>query len=182
MSAPLIFIAETLFELYILCFVLRFVLQVARADFHNPLSQFIVRVTNPLVIPLRRVVPGFRGQDMATVVLILLLEVLATAILIPLKTGASPTALVLLYFALLRTLMTVLRMYVFTILIYAILSFVNPGTYNPLSSVLASISEPLLRPVRRVIPPIGGLDLSPLFVIIGLQALIMAIPLPGILR
>jgi YggT family protein len=108
--------------------------------------------------------------------------VLATAILIPLKTGASPTALVLLYFALLRTLMTVLRMYVFTILIYAILSFVNPGTYNPLSSVLASISEPLLRPVRRVIPPIGGLDLSPLFVIIGLQALIMAIPLPGILR
>jgi YggT family protein len=182
MSAPLIFIAETLFELYILCFVLRFVLQVARADFHNPLSQFIVRVTNPLVIPLRRVVPGFRGQDMATVVLILLLEVLATAIMIPLKTGASPTALVLLYFALLRTLMTVLRMYVFTILIYAILSFVNPGTYNPLSSVLASISEPLLRPVRRVIPPIGGLDLSPLFVIIGLQALIMAIPLPGILR
>ncbi len=78
--------------------------------------------------------------------------------------------------------MTVLRMYVFAILVYAILSFVNPGTYNPLSSVLASISEPLLRPVRRVIPPIGGLDLSPLFVIIGLQALIMAVPLPGILR
>ena len=182
MSAPLIFIAETLFELYILCFVLRFVLQAARADFHNPLSQFIVRITNPLVIPLRRVVPGFRGHDMATVVLVLLLEVVATTVLIPLKTGASPTAGLLIYFAMLRTLMTVLRMYVFAILVYAILSFVNPGTYNPLSSVLASISEPLLRPVRKVIPPIGGLDLSPLFVIIGLQALIMAIPLPGILR
>jgi YggT family protein len=79
-------------------------------------------------------------------------------------------------------MMTVLRMYMFAVLIYALMSFVNPGTYNPLTSVLASISEPLLRPVRRIIPPIAGLDLSPLFVIIGLQALMMAIPLPGVLR
>jgi YggT family protein len=79
---------------------------------------------------------------------------------------------------LLRAVYTVVRMYVFAVLIYAILSFVSPGTYNPLSSVLASICEPLLRPVRRIIPAIGGLDLSPLFVIIGLQALLIALPLP----
>jgi len=182
MSAPLIFIAETLFELYVLCFLLRFILQATRADFHNPLSQFIVRVTNPVVVPLRRIVPGLRGLDMSSIVVVLVLEVLATAVLFPLKTGVSPTPIAVLYFSILRTIMTVLRMYLFAILIYALMSFVNPGTYNPLTSVLASISEPLLRPVRRIIPPIAGLDLSPLFVLIGLQALIMALPLPGVLR
>jgi len=182
MSAPLIFIAETLFELYVLCFLLRFILQATRADFHNPLSQFIVRVTNPVVVPLRRVVPGLRGLDMSSIVIVVVLEVLATAVLIPLKTGVGATPIAVLYFAILRTMMTVLRMYLFAILIYALMSFVNPGTYNPLTSVLASISEPLLRPVRRIIPPIAGLDLSPLFVLIGLQALIMALPLPGVLR
>jgi YggT family protein len=182
MSAPLIFIAETIFELYVLCFVLRFVLQATRADFHNPLSQLIVRVTNPIVVPLRRLVPGYRGLDMSSVIVVVILELIATAVLFPVKTGVALTAGGLFYFALLRTVMTVLRMYVFAVLIYALMSFVNPGTYNPLTSVLASVSEPLLRPVRRIIPPIAGLDLSPLFVIIGLQALIMAVPLPGVLR
>ena len=82
MSAPLIFIAETLFELYVLCFVLRFVLQATRADFHNPLSQLIVRVTNPVVLPLRRLVPGFRGLDMSSLIVVLVLEVVATAVTI----------------------------------------------------------------------------------------------------
>lgn len=182
MSAPLIFIAETLFELYVLCFVLRFVLQATRADFHNPLSQLIVRVTNPVVVPLRRLIPGYRGLDMSSAVVVLVLEIVATSVLLPLKTGMSPTFAGLMYFALLRTVLTILRMYLFAILIYALMSFVNPGTYNPLTSVLASISEPLLRPVRRIIPPIAGLDLSPLFVLIALQALIMAVPLPGVLR
>jgi len=182
MSAPLIFIAETFFELYVLCFVLRFVLQATRADFHNPLSQLIVRVTNPIVVPLRRLVPGYRGLDMSSVIVVVILELIATAVLFPVKTGVALTAGGLFYFALLRTVMTVLRMYVFAVLIYALMSFVNPGTYNPLTSVLASVSEPLLRPVRRIIPPIAGLDLSPLFVIIGLQALLMAVPLPGVLR
>ncbi len=177
MSAAVFFIIQTLFELYILCFLLRLVLQVTRADFHNPLSQFIVRVTNPVVAPLRRVVPSFRGLDTATLIVFLVLEAVATLLLawyadIQLAPG---TAILL---VLLRAVYTVVRMYVFAVLIYAILSFVSPGTYNPLSSVLASICEPLLRPVRRVIPAIGGLDLSPLFVIIGLQALLIALPLP----
>ena len=181
MSAPLIFIAETLFELYVLCFILRLILQMTRADFHNPLSQFIVRITNPLLVPLRRIVPGLRGFDLATLIVVLGLELAATAALVPLKTGVSPGLATLLYFAVLRTVVTVIRLYLFAILIYAILSFVSPGTYNPLSSILASICEPVLRPVRRLIPPIGGLDLSPLFVLIGLQALLLAIPAPAVL-
>lgn len=181
MSAPLLFIVETLFELYVLCFILRLVLQMTRADFHNPLSQFIVRVTNPLLVPLRRIIPGLRGFDLATLILVLALELAATAVLFPLKTGLSPALGELFYLAALRTVVTVLRLYLFAILIYAILSFVSPGTYNPLSSVLASICEPVLRPVRKIIPPIGGLDLSPLFVLIGLQALLIAIPRPAVL-
>lgn len=181
MSAPLLFVIETLFDLYVLCFILRLVMQMTRADFHNPLAQFIVRVTNPLLVPLRKLVPGYRGLDLAAVLLILVLELVATATLFQLKTGLSPGAGTLLYFALLRTLVTFIRLYFFAILLYAILSFVSPGTYNPLSSVLASICEPVLNPVRKLIPPIGGIDLSPLFVLIGLQALLMAIPVPAVL-
>ena len=81
------------------------------------------------------------------------------------------------FYVILRSVYTTIRMYVFVILIYAILSFVNPGTYNPLSNVLANVSEPLLRPVKRIVPTIGGLDLSPLFVLIGLQAVIIALPI-----
>lgn len=181
MSAPLLFVVETLFDLFVLCFILRLVMQMTRADFHNPLSQFIVRVTNPLLVPLRKLVPGYRGMDLAAILLILVLELVATATLFPLKTGLSPDIGTLAFFALLRTVVTVIRLYFFAILLYAILSFVSPGTYNPLSSILASICEPVLRPVRRLIPPIGGIDLSPLFLLIALQALLMAIPVPAVL-
>ena len=177
MSAAVFFVVQTLFELYILCYLLRLVLQITRADFHNPLSQFIVRVTSPIVSPLRRFVPAVRGLDTATLLVFFVLEAGATWLLAG-NAGITLSAVPMILLVLLRSIYTVVRMYVFAILIYAILSFVNPGTYNPLSSVLASISEPLLRPFRRLIPTIGGLDLSPLFVIIGLQALLIALPLP----
>lgn len=177
MNAAVFFVVQTLFELYILCYLLRLVLQITRADFHNPLSQFIVRVTSPIVSPLRRFVPAVRGLDTATLLVFLALEAVATWLL-AWNAGISLSPVPMIVLVLLRSIYTVVRMYVFAILIYAILSFVNPGTYNPLSSVLASISEPLLRPFRRLIPTIGGLDLSPLFVIIGLQALLIALPLP----
>lgn len=177
MSAAVFFVVQTLFELYILCYLLRLVLQITRADFHNPLSQFIVRVTSPIVTPLRRFIPPLRGLDTATLLVFLALEAVATWLL-AWNAGITLSAVPMILLVLLRSIYTVVRMYVFAILIYAILSFVNPGTYNPLSSVLASISEPLLRPFRRIIPTIGGLDLSPLFVIISLQALLIALPLP----
>ena len=177
MSAAVFFVVQTLFELYILCYLLRLVLQITRADFHNPLSQFIVRVTSPIVSPLRRFVPAVRGLDTATLLVFLTLEAVATWLL-AWNAGITLSAVPMILLVLLRSIYTVVRMYVFAILIYAILSFLNPGTYNPLSSVLANISEPLLRPFRRIIPTIGGLDLSPLFVIISLQALLIALPLP----
>lgn len=181
MNAAVFFVLKTLVDLYLITVLLRFLLQWTRADFHNPLSQFVVTVTNPLVRPFRRIVPSWRGLDLATLVVLLLLQLVVTAALVWLTTGEIPGPGLLVYYALLRTIVSAVRLYFFAILVYAILSWVSPGQWSPLTSVLASLNEPLLRPVRRLIPPIGGLDLSPLFVLIGLQALLIVVDLPGYL-
>jgi YggT family protein len=176
MQNALTFIFRTLLDLYIITFVLRFVLQWIRADVRNPLTQFILRVTNPLVIPVRRIVPPISGIDTATVLVILLLETLATAVLIQLACvgGTDPGQVVLI--AILRLIHLLLRIYLVVILAYVVLSWISPGTYNPAANLLAAIAEPVLQPIRRLIPPIAGLDLSPLFAIIGIQAVTMLLP------
>jgi len=181
MSAALFFVVKTLLDLYLIAYMLRFLLQWGRADFHNPLSQFILSITNPVVLPLRRVVPGWRGVDLSPLVALLLLQLLVTAALLFMATGAVVNAGMLLYYALLRIVVGIVRLYFFAILVYVILSWVSPGHWNPLISVLHSLVQPVLRPVRRLVPAIGGLDLSPLFVLIGLQALLIMIRLPGYL-
>ena len=180
MSAAVFFIVKTLLELYLLTFMLRFLLQWVRADFHNPISQFIVRVTNPLVRPLRKVVPGWRGMDLSSLIALCVLELAATAGLVHLA-GTMLSFSAILYYAVLRILVLLIRLYFFGILIYAVMSWVSPGQWNPLTGLLASLTEPVLRPVRRILPPIGGLDLSPLFVLIGLQALLILVRLPPFL-
>lgn len=180
MSAAVFFIVKTLLELYLLTFMLRFLLQWARADFHNPLSQFIVRVTSPLVRPLRKVVPGWRGLDLSSLVALFVLELGVTAGLVYMAGNVLSFGAIL-YYAVLRIFVLLVRLYFFGILIYAVLSWVSPGQWNPVTGLLASLTEPVLRPVRRIIPPIGGLDLSPLFVLIGLQALLIVVRLPPFL-
>ncbi len=181
MNAALFFVIKTLLDLYLIAFILRFLLQWARADFHNPLSQFILRITDPVVRPLRRLVPGWRGFDLSPLVALFILQLLVTAMLSFMATGAVMSAGMLFYYALLRIVVGTVRLYFFAILVHVILSWVSPGHWNPLISVLHSLTQPVLRPVRRVIPPIGGLDLSPLFVLIGLQALLIMLRLPGYL-
>lgn len=163
-----IFLIKTLFGLYILAIMLRFLFQWVRADFYNPLSQFLVKVTNPPLLPLRRIIPGFGGIDLASVVLMLLLQILEL-ILVGLVRGYSfqPLGLFVLSIAELSSLL--LNVFFFSILIQVILSWVNPGGYNPATALLYSLNEPVLRPARRLIPPISGLDLSPIVVMIGLQ-------------
>ena len=182
MNNALIFLIKTLVDLYILTFLLRLILQLVRADFYNPLSQFIVRVTNPLVRPLRRVVPPLGGIDTATLLLILLLEIAATTVLLLLITGGTlPGIGTLIYLGFLRGVVLLLRLYLVTILISVILSWVGRDTRHPLVSVLDSIVEPVLRPVRRILPTVGGLDLSPLVVLLLIQAALIAVPLSGAL-
>jgi YggT family protein len=163
-----VFLIQTLFGLYLVAVMLRFLLQMTRADFYNPVSQFLVKVTNPPLIPLRRVIPGLIGIDMAAVVLLLVIQAVEL-VLVGLVQGFSlgiPGLLVLTVAELLNLL---LNIYFFTILIQVILSWVNPGGYNPAIALLYSLNEPILSRARRMIPPISGFDLSPIVVFIGIQ-------------
>ncbi|GMR07244.1 MAG: YggT family protein [Gammaproteobacteria bacterium] len=183
LSNPMAFLINTLFGLYILTFMLRFLLQLVRADFYNPLSQFLVKVTNPLLVPARRIIPGWGGLDVASIAIMLILQMIAQTLVI-LVYGASFTFMTLLIMSIAQLVSLVLNIFFVTIIIQVILSWVSPNSYNPVVGLLYSLSEPLLRPARRLIPPIGGMDLSPIVVLIFIQLLQMLIlpPLQGLLR
>ncbi len=177
MQNALTFIVKTLLELYIITFILRFMLQWVRADFRNPITQFFVRVTNPILIPARRLIPSIGGLDTATIVIVLLLELTVTIVLINLTCMGQPLFVQIAGLTLLRLVYLILRIYLFVILVYVLMSWINSGSFNPAAGLLASIADPVLKPVRRVIPPIGGLDLSALFALIAIQALTMLLPI-----
>lgn len=174
MSAPYaesagIFLVSTLFDLYIMAVLLRFLLQTVRADFYNPVSQFLVKLTNPPLKPLRRIIPGMFGIDMAAVVLMLLLTFIELAIIQTLAgMPLAPAGLAVLAAG--KLLGALFSLYFFTILIQAVLSWVNAG-YNPVVGLLHAVNEPVLRPARRILPAISGIDLSPLIVLIVLKFL-----------
>lgn len=181
LSSPLTFLISTLVSLYILAVMLRFLLQLTRADFYNPLSQFIVKITTPALRPLRRIIPGWGGVDIASLVLMLLLQGLAVWLIFMLG-GRAIDPLNLVIIAVAQLVDLAFSVFIFAILIQAILSWITPGTYNPVTSVLFSLTEPVLRPIRRVIPPVSGFDLSPLVAILGLQVIRMLVmPLFGML-
>lgn len=171
-----IFLVETLFGLYILAVLLRFLLQIARADFYNPLAQFLVAITNPPLKPLRRIIPGLFGLDLASVVLLLALEALHFTLL-ALLLGQPPRAGAIALNGVADLLQLTLNVYLFAILIRVILSWISPYP-NAASRVLTTLTEPLLRPARRLIPPVGGVDLSPMAVMIGLVLVNMLVLRP----
>ncbi|HEU4531814.1 MAG TPA: YggT family protein [Steroidobacteraceae bacterium] len=166
------YIISALLWLLFFAFLLRVILQFVRADFRNPISQAVLRVTNPLVLPLRRVIPPVGKVDLASVVALLLVQLGAICIELWMSGVGIPPAGALIQFMLLDLARKVLQFYLVALIIYALLSWVAPGTYSPASSLLDRICEPLINPVRRVIPPIGGLDLSVVFVMILLGALL----------
>jgi YggT family protein len=173
----LYFIVRTLLQvLLVTAFLLRVLLPLVRADSRNQLSQAVIRITNPLVLPLRRILPPLGRIDTASVVALLLVQAATTGILWLLGAYSSDIGLpVFLHLVLFSLLSTLLLFYTYALLLYVLLSWIAPGTYSPAAGLLASLCEPLLRPVRRVIPPIAGMDFSALFVIIGLQALYIAL-------
>lgn len=165
-----VFLVQTLFGLYIGAIMIRFLLALARADFYNPISQFLVKVTNPPIIPLRRVIPSMMGVDMASVILMLVLQAVELILIASIKGfGIHPFGLIVLSIGGLLSLL--FQIYFFTILIQVILSWVAPGGHNPAISLLYSLNEPLLGRARRILPPIHGFDLSPILVMIVLQLL-----------
>jgi len=174
LTDPLAFLIQVIFDLMILVVMLRFILQLVRANFYNPISQFAVKMTTPLLRPLRRVIPGAGGIDIASIVLMILLKSLEL-ILIMLVSGSGVQPLAAVAIALPELISLAINFFLIAILIQVVLSWVTPGSYSPATELIHSITSPLLRPAQRLIPPIGGIDLSPMAVLVGLQLLKMLV-------
>lgn len=174
LSNPIAFLIDTLFSLYILAVMLRFLLQWVHADFYNPLSQFLVRITQPALKPLRRVIPGFAGIDLSSVVLMVVLQMAALALVMAVY-GIMPHWSYLIIRTPAELISMLLNLYLVAIIVQALLSWVQPDTHHPAVLLLYSLTEPVLRPFRQVVPVIGGIDLSPLVALVAIQVLKMLI-------
>jgi YggT family protein len=170
-----VYVIQTLGSLYLLVVLLRFILQLVRADFYNPLSQFIVRATQPLVAPLRRVIPSVAGLDLASLVLAVLVQMVLMSVIVMLMGYALPNPLQILVWSLVAVTALFLKVFFFALIISIILSWVAPRSSNPAAMLVQQICEPVMAPIRRVIPAMGGLDLSPIFAFIALRLLDMLV-------
>jgi YggT family protein len=160
------YLVQTVLSLYLVAMLLRFLLQLVRADFYNPISQFLVKITNPLVIPLRRVVPGFAGMDMASLLLALLLQIAGIVALLLVNGLGLPGIGLLLVWSALGVIGLLVNIYFFALLGMIILSWVAPGSNHPAIYLLYQITEPVMAPFRKALPAMGGMDFSPILVFI----------------
>jgi YggT family protein len=165
-----IFVIQTLCSLYLLIVLLRFILQLVRANFYNPLCQFAVKATQPLLKPLRRVIPSMFGLDMSSLVLALIVQMALYAVIL-LLSGYEVDVLFLAPWALIGIFALFLKILFWAMIISVILSWVAPGSHNPGAELVQQITEPVLAPFRRIVPNLGGLDISPIFAFIALQLL-----------
>ena len=171
----LLYVLDALFTLVLVAFLLRVILPLVDAGFRNPIGEAVLKVTDPLVLPLRRLFKPVGRIDVAAVVALVLVQLLATVLLLGLgDVGALALPVVVLH-ALRSLLDLTLQFFTVCLLIYVVLSWVAPDVRNPAVQLLARVCEPVLKPVRRVLPPLGGLDLSPLLLLIALQALRIAL-------
>ena len=174
MSDPIIFLIDTLFSLYILAVLLRFLLQWCGADFYNPISQFLVKVTHPPLKILRRFVPSIGKIDTSSLILVLTLQMLADFSILLLK-GVTINIGALTILSITQLISLLINVLVFAVFARAILSWMNPGAFNAAASILATLTEPLLDICRKIIPSMGGIDLSPLAALLLLQLAKMVI-------
>lgn len=177
LTNPAVFLVQTLFGLFILAVMLRLLLQWVRADFYNPASQFIVKLTHPVLRPMRRFIPPLLGLDTASLLLAWLLKAIEIGIVMLLMGFASPLWAPLLW-AIPALIELTIDIFLFAIIILAILSWISPAPYNPVNQLLHSLTQPILAPVQRLIPPIAGVDLSPMVAILGLYLLEMLLMPP----
>lgn len=165
-----VYILQTIGSLYLLIVLLRFILQLVRADFYNPVSQFIVRATHPLVKPLRKIIPSVAGLDLASLVLAIVVQLVLMALTLMLMGYGLGDPLQLLVWSIVGVTALFLKVFFFALIISVILSWVAQGSHNPTAMLINQICEPLLSPIRRILPSMGGLDLSPIvaFLILNL--------------
>ena len=172
-----LFLIDTVLGIYILLILLRFLLQITRADFYNPISQFIVRATNPPLVRLRRFIPGLWGIDLSALLLVLAMEairILLTAILL----GHSPRIAGVVLLSIGEVTKLAVYILIFSIFVRALLSWFSNGLQHPVTRVLSSFTDPILHPTRRIIPATQGIDVSPLIVFIVLMLVLKLLVQP----
>lgn len=166
-----ILLVNTLGSMLILAVLLRFLLQLSRADFYNPASQAIVKVTSPILNPLRKIIPGYGKVDFASLVLAILLNVIATCLMILAAGYSLPAIGTILGWSCIGILAFILNIYFYGLLISIIASWIAPFNGNPILLLVQQLLEPVQSQVRKIIPPMGGLDFSPIFLFLGIQVL-----------
>lgn len=176
----IVLLVNTVGHLAMLALLLRFLLQATRADFYNPVSQALVKATAPILNPMRRVIPTWRNFDLSTLLLALVLGTLATTLMISVSGFVIPDIGTLLSWAVLGIVSYVLKIYFWGLLITVIISWVAPYSGNPALLLIQQILEPVQALFRKIIPPMGGLDLSPIFIFLGIQ--VIEIMVVGTLR
>ena len=175
LNTAAVYVLQTLGSLYLLIVLLRFVLQLVRANFYNPLCQFIVKATQPLLKPLRRVIPSLFGLDMSSLVLAILVQLALMALTLLLTYGTTGNFIQLLIWAIIGVTALFLKIFFFALIISVILSWVAPGSHNPGAELVNQICEPALAPFRKLLPNLGGLDLSPIFAFLALKLIDMLV-------
>jgi YggT family protein len=175
LNTAAVYVLQTLGSLYLLIVLLRFVLQLVRANFYNPLCQFAVKATQPLLKPLRRVIPSLFGLDMSSLVLAILVQLALMALTLLLTYGTTGNFVQLLIWAIIGVTALFLKIFFFALIISVILSWVAPGSHNPGAELVNQICEPALAPFRKILPNLGGLDISPILAFMVLKLLDMLV-------
>jgi YggT family protein len=173
-TAAIVFIVDTLAQLYLFVLLLRLWIPWLGGDFRNPIAQAILKLTSPLVIPVRRIVPPVGKLDTATILVAFAIQYLTIFVLLLIMgrtAGIVPIAIT----SVVNLVLMSLRLFVFAIIVRVILSWIAPQGYNPALAIINTLTDGILRPFRRIIPPLGGLDLSPLFAIIALTAITIVV-------
>ncbi|SDS53211.1 YggT family protein [Pseudomonas fuscovaginae UPB0736] len=171
LNSAAIFVIQTLGSLYLLVVLLRFILQLVRANFYNPLCQFTVKATQPLLKPMRRVIPSLFGLDMSSLVLAIIVQMLLMAVILLLSYGMTGHIGYLLIWAIIGITSLFLKVFFFAMIISVILSWVAPSSQSPAAELVYQISEPVLAPFRKILPNLGGLDISPILAFLVIQLL-----------
>ncbi|MEM1402069.1 MAG: YggT family protein [Pseudomonadota bacterium] len=161
-----VYLVQTAVSIYLLIMLMRFLLQLSLADFYNPISQFLVRATNPLVLPVRKILPAKGRFDAASLLLAVLIQLIGIVVLLLMNSFSPPAISLLLAWSVVAVLGLLVKIYFFALLGMIILSWIAPGTSNPAAYLMYQITEPVMAPFRKVLPAMGGIDFSPILVFI----------------
>ena len=172
-TSALFFVVKAPLELYAIILLSRFILAYEQANYFNPIIRLIIRLTQPLVAPLRRIIPNYRRIEFSTFVWVLIIELIKVTLLSALTIGVLPI-LLLIQVALVDAVKSLLKIFFYAILLQAIVSWFQPGE-TPATQILRQLSAPVLRPLQRIIPPLGGFDITPIPALLILQLLIILI-------